>query len=116
MFGTVNTETGTAYTSRIPELPFSGKTGTAQAREFRKGVSEKIAAWLQQDHAWFAGFAPSKDPRIAIVVFVEHGGFGSMVAAPIARRVINAYYDTHADELSGLWQGQSEPETLPILK
>ncbi len=116
MHDAVNTEIGTAYQSRIQELPFSGKTGTAQAHQSRKGVSEEVAVWLQQDHAWFAGYAPAREPRVAIVVFVEHGGFGSLVAAPVARRVIDAYYRQHADDFSGLWQDRSETESLPIFE
>jgi penicillin-binding protein 2 len=54
-----------------------GKTGTAQNRG--------------KDHSAFMGFAPMKDPKIAIAVYVENGGFGSSVAAPIASLIIEKY-------------------------
>ena len=44
-----------------------------------------------RDHAWFIAFAPAESPRIAICVLVENGGFGASAAAPIARRVLDAY-------------------------
>jgi penicillin-binding protein 2 len=45
-----------------------------------------------QDHAWFAAFAPLDDPKIVVVVFVEHGGHGSSAAAPIARLLLARYF------------------------
>ncbi|MGE5557117.1 MAG: penicillin-binding protein 2 [Bacillota bacterium] len=56
----------------------AGKTGTAQNSA---GPS----------HGWFVGYAPVENPRILVVVLVEHGGSGSVAAAPIARRVMDAY-------------------------
>jgi len=44
-----------------------------------------------RDHAWFIAFAPAEAPRIAVCVLVENGGFGASAAAPIARRVLDAY-------------------------
>jgi penicillin-binding protein 2 len=71
----------------------AGKTGTAQvytvaqnARYNEKTVSERL-----RDHAWFIAFAPAETPRIAVCVLVENGGFGASAAAPIARRVMDAY-------------------------
>jgi penicillin-binding protein 2 len=43
------------------------------------------------DHAWFIAYAPADDPQIAISVLVENGGFGAAAAAPIARKVLDAY-------------------------
>ncbi|MBV9316093.1 MAG: penicillin-binding protein 2, partial [Gammaproteobacteria bacterium] len=44
-----------------------------------------------RDHAWFIAFAPAEAPRIAIAVLAENAGFGSQSAAPIARKVMDAY-------------------------
>jgi penicillin-binding protein 2 len=44
-----------------------------------------------RDHAWFVAYAPFEDPTIAVVVLVEHGGYGGAAAAPIAKRVIEKY-------------------------
>ncbi|HRW91976.1 MAG TPA: penicillin-binding transpeptidase domain-containing protein [Thermotogota bacterium] len=70
---------GTAYSvfrdwQRGKEL--AGKTGTAETGE--AGVY----------HSWFGGFFPKKEPRIAILVLVEKGGFGSETATPLARKVL----------------------------
>ncbi len=71
----------------------AGKTGTAQVfsvaqdEKYDKSLIEKQL----QDHALFAAFAPVEDPKIAIAVIVENGGSGSSVAAPIARKVIDAW-------------------------
>ena len=75
-----------------------------------------MAAWLLDDHAWFVGYAPAKRPRIVIAAFVEHGGFGSHVAAPVARKVIAAYYAEHADEFVDLWKGMEDMDVLEIVK
>ena len=84
MSGVVN-EGGTGAAARIPGLEIAGKTGTAQTVANSK--SEK-----GQDHAWFASFAPAKDPQVVVVVMVEGGGHGGSVAAPIARQIYQAIF------------------------
>jgi penicillin-binding protein 2 len=44
-----------------------------------------------RDHSWFIAFAPADQPRIALAVIVENGGWGASAAAPIARKVLDAY-------------------------
>jgi penicillin-binding protein A len=66
----------------VPGIPTAGKTGTAQIG----GAGEP--------HSWFIGFAPVNAPRIAIAVLVEHGGFGSNRAAPLAGQMLKLYFDT----------------------
>jgi penicillin-binding protein 2 len=74
----VNEEGGTGYgRANLPDIRIAGKTGTAQAG---RGA----------DHAWFAGFAPAENPRIAFSVIIEHGGHGGETAGPIAREIIKA--------------------------
>lgn len=82
-----------AAISKDARYSIAGKTGTAQvysvaqnAKYNAKTVSDKL-----RDHAWFIAFAPAETPRIAVCVLVEHGGFGASAAAPIARRVMDAY-------------------------
>ncbi len=77
MFRVVN-GAGTATNIRMPDIEIAGKTGTAQNPHGK-------------DHAIFIGFAPYKNPKIAIAVIVENAGFGSVNAAPIARDIIKAY-------------------------
>jgi len=76
---------GTGVSARIPGLDIAGKTGTAQTVSNSK--SDK-----GQDHAWFAAFAPVRDPEVVVVVIVERGGHGGEIAAPIARRILNAIF------------------------
>ena len=59
----------------------AGKTGSA---EFSSDKSES--------HAWFTGFAPAEDPKIAVTVIVESAGSGSDYAVPLARQVFDAYF------------------------
>ncbi|HEY1898580.1 MAG TPA: penicillin-binding protein 2 [Steroidobacteraceae bacterium] len=76
----------TAYTA-------AGKTGTAQL--YTVGQNEKYNAKTvaenKRDDAWFVAFAPAEAPRIAIAVLAENAGFGASTAAPIARKVMDAY-------------------------
>jgi penicillin-binding protein 2 len=73
----VNDRHGTAYkTVRLPEVRIAGKTGTAE-------VGGRLP-----DHAWFAGYVPAEDPRVAFVVVVEHGGSGGKVAGPVAQEFV----------------------------
>jgi penicillin-binding protein 2 len=76
---------GTGGQARIPGLDIAGKTGTAQT--IANSRSEK-----GEDHAWFAAFAPVKDPQAVVVVIVERGGHGGAAAAPIARKIFNAIF------------------------
>jgi len=88
MVQVVESEDGTAHKARLASIRFGAKTGTAEAREVKPDVSPAIAQWLLEDHAWMVAFAPAEDPRISVVVFVEHGGFGGSVAGPIVSRII----------------------------
>ncbi|TLY62210.1 MAG: penicillin-binding protein 2 [Gammaproteobacteria bacterium] len=71
----------------------AGKTGTAQV--FSVGQNEKYNAKdveeRLRDHSWFIAFAPAEAPRIALAVLEENGGWGASAAAPIARKVMDAY-------------------------
>jgi len=70
----------------------AGKTGTAQVFSL-KGAEYKTHAVGERlrDHALFIAFAPAEDPKIALAVLVENGGFGAESAAPIARQVLDYY-------------------------
>jgi penicillin-binding protein 2 len=68
-----------------------GKTGTAQVIGIKQGekYNENRVAERLRDHSLFIAFAPAEDPKIAMAVLVENGGFGARAAAPIARQVID---------------------------
>jgi penicillin-binding protein 2 len=96
MHEVVNGEKGTAKSSRIvdPTMVMAGKTGTSQVRNITKAereagvISNEDLPWNRRDHALFVGYAPYEAPRYAVAVVVEHGGGGSIAAAPIARDII----------------------------
>jgi len=70
----------------------AGKTGTAQRVSRREGRSPQDLAQHLRHQALFVGFAPAEDPRIAIAVVVEGGGSGSRTAAPLARRILDGWW------------------------
>jgi penicillin-binding protein 2 len=80
---------GTGKQARVPGVSVGGKTGTAQTHEFRSDADRKRR---DQDHAWFAGFAPLDEPEVVVIVFGERAGLGGQVAAPIARDVLKAVF------------------------
>jgi penicillin-binding protein 2 len=92
---TVSDPSGTGYsTVRMKEISIAGKSGTAQAG---KG---------QADHAWFAGYAPADNPRVAFTVVLEHAGSGSKAAGPLARQLVEAL----------LADGVLQPERVTLRK
>ena len=98
LLGVVTDDQGTARSLQYARLGIAGKTGTAQVKRMvarEKNVSKIEYRW--RDHAWFAGYAPYDNPQIAVAVIVEHGGFGSATAAPIAREIFKAYLAPEPD-------------------
>jgi penicillin-binding protein 2 len=91
LLGVVYEGGGTGGMARSGIVSIGGKTGTAQV--IGGAVKGKYLPDQYQDHAWFVAFAPEHNPEIAVSVFVEHGGHGGAVAAPIAKRVIEAYFN-----------------------
>jgi len=82
-----------AYTAgKNATYKIAGKTGTAQVFTVSRSerLTDKVSERLK-DHSWFIAYAPAESPQIAVAVLVENGGFGSAVAAPIARRVMDAW-------------------------
>ncbi len=82
---------GTARAARIEGFAAAGKTGTAQVYKHSAGIDADELPKAERDHAWFVGYAPVEAPTIAFAVVVEHGGHGGTTAAPIARKVLEAY-------------------------
>jgi penicillin-binding protein 2 len=90
LIGVVSDNNGTGRRAYSEIVSIGGKTGTAQVigkPDKRRSIPDKY-----KDHAWFVAYAPEESPRIAVAAFIEHGGQGSVAAAPIARRVVEAYY------------------------
>ena len=102
MFKSTNEIYGTSYSSRIedPKYQFAGKTGTAQVKRITEEEREldlelDQIPYNERDHALFIAFGPYRDPRYAVSVLVEHGGSGSKVAAPIAKKLFKLIVDRH---------------------
>ncbi|MDP9103499.1 MAG: penicillin-binding transpeptidase domain-containing protein, partial [Pseudomonadota bacterium] len=93
MASVANDVNGTAYAFAqlgLGPIKMAGKTGTAQSHDYKgtHGAHGAEGAWLLRDNAWFIAFAPYDDPRYAMAVLVEHGGFGASAAAPKAREIM----------------------------
>ncbi len=81
MYQAVNAPAGSGATARLAAIPgveLCGKTGTAQNPH-------------GEDHSVFICFAPREDPKIAVAVYIEQGGFGASQAAPVASLLVEKY-------------------------
>ena len=102
MFGATNELYGTSYSSRFDDekYQFAGKTGTAQvkritAEERELDLKTSQIPYEERDHALYIAYGPYKNPRYAVSVIVEHGGAGSVAAAPIAKKLFKLVIDRH---------------------
>lgn len=119
--GVVNDERGTGKGAQLPYLEVAGKTGTSQVVALEKEKREKEKRGKTpahfQNHAWFVAYAPVDAPEIAVAVLVEHGGGGGAVAAPLARRILAAYFPNKAKkaekDVEGEDQDAETPDTSP---
>ena len=85
---------GTGRAARSSLVEIAGKTGTAQVIEMKGAyLKNEQLAYFHRDHAWFVAYAPARNPQIAVVVLVEHGGGGGSVAAPLAKPVIEKFIE-----------------------
>jgi penicillin-binding protein 2 len=75
------------------DVEVSGKTGTAEVWD--SGENRMV------DYAWYASYAPSDDPKYAVVVMVEKGGHGASTAAPATRMIYDALFDIDSGEFTG---------------
>ncbi len=94
--------TARAIVSDKPPYEIAGKSGTAQVYGLKEGEEyneDEVAAHLR-DHALFIAFAPVDAPEVAVAVVAEHGGGGSSVAAPIARKILDAYFAGQVEEVA----------------
>ena len=85
-------------------LDTAGKTGTAEYCDNIARAANRCLPDAWPTHAWYVGYAPFDNPEIAVLAFVYNGGDGSITAAPIVRKVLDAYFD-----LKAIDSGQSNP-------
>jgi penicillin-binding protein 2 len=83
LYEAANNPSGTSFPvfGSFP-IKIAGKTGTAEAPP-------------RDDHSWYASWAPYDHPRLVVVAMVEHGGFGAQAAAPVAKKIFEAYFHPH---------------------
>ncbi len=91
---------GTSYRAYLPGWDVCGKTGTAQNP-------------IGRDHSTFLSFAPKDNPKIAISVYVEHGGFGATAALPIASLLEELYLTDTITRPQLVEQIKNLPYALP---
>ena len=91
----VESNKGTAHNLFDPEKRIAGKTGTAQVKSLINDIKyqEIRENELLRDHALFVGYGPIEKPSLVVVVIVENGESGSLVAAPIVKKALNSYQD-----------------------
>ena len=102
MFGSTNELYGTSYSSRFDDkkYQFAGKTGTSQVKRITEKQREldlktSEIPYEERDHALYVAYGPYVNPRYAVSVIVEHGGSGSVTAAPIAKKIFKLVIDRH---------------------
>ncbi len=91
MLAVVNEPGGTGAKARQYDVKVAGKTGSSQVVKMRNGKNS--SKYEFRDHAIFVAFAPFEKPEIAVSVVVEHGEHGGSAAAPIAGKILRAYFD-----------------------
>src|SRR5271168_5123857 len=112
MWGVVNEPGGTGGTLKLTGIEFSGKSGTAQVIGYgtraRMGKQKKF-----EDNAWFVGYAPKRNPEIAVAVLVQESGqHGGTASGPVVRDIIKAYYDKKAKKTNGQYTVEIEHHDL----
>ena len=95
---------GTAWWTAIPGIELCGKTGTAQNPHGK-------------DHSVFIGFGPREDPKIAVAILIENGGFGATWAAPMTSLIMERYI-TGSDKTSkpDMYKRMLNPVIPPTVK
>jgi penicillin-binding protein 2 len=92
LWGVVNEPGGTGGQARVAGRDVCGKTGTAQVIGMAEGDDGSSYPYEYRDHALFVSFAPRDNPEIVVAVVAEHAGHGGSAAAPVAKKVLEAYF------------------------
>ena len=109
----VNEQGGTGGNARINGLDIAGKTGTVQVIAQNGWFSTAGMPFMSRDHAWFASYAPSGDPQMIVVVFIEHAGaHGGTDAAPLAKLLYQSAFSQEVAAHLDL----TNPELLDMIR
>jgi penicillin-binding protein 2 len=105
----VNIEGTSASSFAGAEYTSGGKTGTAQVFTIKQNEKYEVSKVEERlrDHALFVAYAPAENPKVALALVVENGGFGAQSSAPIARRVFDFV-------LLGLYPSAEDMEAVRI--
>jgi len=110
LLAVVNEPRGTGGMARLYEVKVAGKTGTSQVVKLRD--SKGNVPYQYRDHALFVAFAPYDQPEVAVAVVVEHGEHGGSSAAPIAGRILRAYFEGKGVIKAPVRQEEGEEEEV----
>ncbi|MEJ2151116.1 MAG: penicillin-binding protein 2 [Chloroflexota bacterium] len=95
MRAAVTIEGGTALAAQedyLPYVPIAAKTGTAEFCDNVAAALDRCIPGAWPSHAWYMSYAPYGDPEISVIAFLYNGGEGSIVALPVASRVMDDYF------------------------
>jgi penicillin-binding protein 2 len=95
----VNDPGGTGRRGRLPDVRVAGKTGTSQTVSLDRylGFNEVTRPYKMRDHAWFTAYAPAEEPEVVVTVLLENSGGGGAKSAPVASKMMAAYFDRSID-------------------
>ncbi len=95
---------------RIDGLTVAGKTGTVQVVSGKRyqGLKEEDIPYKYRSHGWFTCFAPAEDPEIAVTVLIEHGLHGGSVAGPVAKKILEKYFEDRLKKVAQTGNHSSE--------
>ena len=115
LIGVVESPHGTGHAAAVPGLEVAGKTGTAQVvgLSHTEDLDDEEILESHRDHAWFVAWAPARAPEIAIAVLLEHGGHGGSAAAPVAGRLLRAWWAKRQARVEAL-VAPGGPVTAPL--
>ncbi len=85
-YGTAAAVFGSSY-----QVDIAGKTGTAENSQGR-------------DHGWFVAYGPFNNPTVVVAVIVEQGGYGSLSAVPIGKKILDAAFNLDTPEVKAVLQ------------
>ena len=108
LLAVVNESGGTGGAARLYEVKVAGKTGTSQVVKLRD--DRGVVPYEYRDHALFVAFAPYEKPEVAVAVVIEHGEHGGAAAAPIAERILRAYFEGKGVIRNRAEQGEASGE------
>lgn len=117
MESTIHGGRGTArIMARGAPYRMAGKTGTAQkvSRKGNVSLNPHSLPYHLRHQALFVGYAPAENPTIAVAVVVEHGGYGGSTAAPIARKIFDAWLLGKMPEAPAGKDGKPAPTVAPL--